>query len=86
MSSCAALEFSLLSIEYTFLSLLDRRFSLLICRPATGRSEDVCREFSLDIEGIECDETNRDVAVPKLESNEALDDLISEPVHKPFTK
>ena len=58
-------------------------------RPTTApapRQENIRREFSLDIDGIEGDDHHGDVSVPQLEANEALDDLISAPVHKPYTK
>lgn len=58
-------------------------------RPVTApaqRQDNIHREFSLDIDGIEGDDLHHDVAVPTLETNEALDDLISAPVHKPHTK
>ncbi|XP_022781710.1 cytoskeleton-associated protein 5-like [Stylophora pistillata] len=60
-----------------------------VARPATApaqRQENVRREFSLDIDGIEGDDLHHVVTVPTLEANEALDDLISAPVHKPYTK
>ena len=62
--------------------------SFCVNRPVTApapRQENIHREFSLDMDGIEGDELH-DVAVPTLETNEALDDLISAPVHKPYTK
>ena len=58
-------------------------------RPATApgpRQENVRREFSLDIDGIEGDDQHNDVSVPQLENNDALEELISAPVHKPYTK
>ncbi|XP_078348745.1 cytoskeleton-associated protein 5-like isoform X2 [Oculina patagonica] len=60
-----------------------------VARPVTApaqRQNDIHREFSLDIDGIEGDDHHHEVAVPTLETNEALDDLISAPVHKPYTK
>ena len=60
-----------------------------VFRPVTApaqRQENIRREFSLDIDGIEGDDHHNDVPVPQLETNEALDDLISAPVHKPYTK
>nr|XP_058951305.1 cytoskeleton-associated protein 5-like isoform X2 [Pocillopora verrucosa] len=60
-----------------------------LARPATApaqRQENVRREFSLDIDGIEGDDVHHDVTVPTLEANDALDDLISAPVKKPYTK
>ncbi|KAJ7391009.1 hypothetical protein OS493_021029 [Desmophyllum pertusum] len=60
-----------------------------IARPVTApgqRQDNIRREFSLDIDGIEGDDLHHDVDVPTLETNEALDDLISAPVHKPYTK
>ena len=58
-------------------------------RPATApapRQENIRREFSLDIDGIEGDYHYSEVSVLQLETNEALDDLISAPIQKPFTK
>ena len=58
-------------------------------RPASApgpRQENVRREFSLDIDGIEGDDQHNDVSVPQLENNDALEELISAPVHKPYTK
>lgn len=60
-----------------------------MARPATApapRQENVRREFSLDIDGIEGDYQHNDVSVPQLETNDALEELISAPVHKPYTK
>jgi len=60
-----------------------------VLRPATApapRQENVRREFSLDFDGIEGDDHHNDVSVPQLETNEALEDLISAPVQKPYTK
>lgn len=57
-----------------------------VTAPAPKQSDNIRREFSLDIDGIEGDDLHHEVAVPTLETNEALDDLISAPVHKPHTK
>ena len=60
-----------------------------VFRPVTTsglRQDNIRREFSLDIDGIEGDDHHSDVSVPQLEANEALEDLISAPVHKPYTK
>ena len=57
-----------------------------VTAPASRQSDNIRREFSLDIDGIEGDDLHHEVAVPTLETNEALDDLISAPVHKPHTK
>ena len=57
-----------------------------VTAPAPRQSDNIRREFSLDIDGIEGDDLHHEVAVPTLETNEALDDLISAPVHKPHTK
>ena len=57
-----------------------------VTAPAARQSDNIRREFSLDIDGIEGDDLHHEVAVPTLETNEALEDLISAPVHKPHTK
>lgn len=66
-----------------------RNLYFLVYRPVTApaqRQDNVHREFSLDIDGIEGDDVHHDLTVPTLEEHEGLDDLISAPVHKPYTK
>lgn len=74
---------------YTLLRSFTFRYIFVfrpVTAPAPRQSDNIRREFSLDIDGIEGDDLHHEVAVPTLETNEALDDLISAPVHKPHTK
>lgn len=80
---------NLTSFPYKLSVKIGKLVNFLVCRPATApaqRQENVRREFSLDIDGIEGDDVHHDVTVPTLEANDALDDLISAPVKKPYTK
>ncbi|KAK3702253.1 hypothetical protein QZH41_019815, partial [Actinostola sp. cb2023] len=54
--------------------------------PAMKRDESITREFQIDYDAIESDQ-DHDVAVPNLVSHEtSVDELISEPIHRPTTK